>query len=52
MLFWVFGDSPVLFDVIGNTQLNAYGYSLLYGGMPLESLEIFEANAEKNPNDP
>ena len=35
-----------------NAELNNYGYQLLFGGKGEEALEIFEANAEKNPEDP
>ncbi|MCB0598721.1 MAG: DUF2911 domain-containing protein [Lewinellaceae bacterium] len=35
-----------------NAELNAYGYQLLFSGKGEEALEIFEANVEKNPEDP
>ena len=35
-----------------NAELNTYGYQLLQGGKTAEAVEIFEANAEKNPTDP
>ncbi len=35
-----------------NAELNNYGYQLLQGGKTAEAVEIFEANAEKNPTDP
>jgi len=41
-----------VFEEATNAQLNAYGYTLLYGGKPKESLEIFEVNAKNNPKDP
>ena len=38
--------------VATNTELNNYGYQLLYGGKEKESLEIFEANTQRHPADP
>lgn len=35
-----------------NAELNGYGYQLLFSGKTADALEIFEANAEKNPEDP
>ncbi|MCO6480614.1 MAG: DUF2911 domain-containing protein [Phaeodactylibacter sp.] len=35
-----------------NAELNNYGYKLLFSGKLDEALEIFEANAEKHPEDP
>lgn len=35
-----------------NAELNNYGYQLMFGGKVNEAVEIFEANAEKNPGDP
>ena len=35
-----------------NAELNNYGYQLLFGGKGEEALDIFEANTEKNPEDP
>ncbi len=35
-----------------NAELNNYGYQLMFGGKVNEAVSIFEANAEKNPQDP
>ncbi len=35
-----------------NAELNNYGYQLLFGGNPAGAVEVFEANAQKNPTDP
>lgn len=35
-----------------NAELNNYGYQLLFSGKGEEAIKIFEANAEKNPEDP
>lgn len=35
-----------------NAELNNYGYQLMFGGKINEAIEIFEANTEKNPQDP
>jgi len=35
-----------------NAELNNFGYQLLLAGKTDEAVEIFEANAEKNPEDP
>jgi tetratricopeptide (TPR) repeat protein len=35
-----------------NPELNAYGYQLLFSGKVKEAVEVFEANAKKNPDDP
>lgn len=35
-----------------NAELNNYGYQLLQGGNTAAAVEIFEANARKNPSDP
>ncbi len=35
-----------------NAELNNYGYQLLQGGNTAGAVEIFEANAKKNPTDP
>ncbi len=35
-----------------NAELNTYGYQLLFSGKTKEAIEVFEANAEKNPQDP
>ena len=35
-----------------NQQLNNYGYQLLFAGKAKEAVTVFEANAQKHPNDP
>lgn len=35
-----------------NSELNTYGYTLLFAGKTGEAVQIFKANADKNPNDP
>ncbi len=35
-----------------NAELNLYAYQLMWSGKTAEAVEIFEANAEKNPEDP
>lgn len=35
-----------------NAELNNYGYQLLFAGKTAEAVAVFEANAEKHPNDP
>ncbi len=35
-----------------NAELNTYGYQLMFSGKTKEAVEIFEANAERNPQDP
>ena len=35
-----------------NAELNQYAYSLMWQGKAKEAVAIFEANAEKNPEDP
>lgn len=35
-----------------NAELNTYGYQLLFSGNVAGAVEVFEANAEKNPSDP
>ncbi|GJM31373.1 MAG: hypothetical protein DHS20C18_03740 [Saprospiraceae bacterium] len=35
-----------------NAELNTYGYQLLFSGKTNEAVEIFEANTQKNPEDP
>jgi len=35
-----------------NAELNNYGYQLLFSGKTKQAVEVFEANAEKNPTDP
>ena len=35
-----------------NAELNSYGYQLLFAGKTDEALMVFEANVDKNPEDP
>ncbi|MCB0662345.1 MAG: DUF2911 domain-containing protein, partial [Saprospiraceae bacterium] len=35
-----------------NAELNMYGYTLIRNGKTAEAVKVFEANAEKHPNDP
>lgn len=35
-----------------NTELNNYGYQLLFQGKTAEAVEVFEANTRNNPTDP
>ena len=35
-----------------NAELNMFGYQLMWSGKTAEAVEIFKANAEKNPEDP
>ena len=35
-----------------NSELNNYGYQLLFSGKLKDAVEIFEANVDKNPTDP
>ncbi len=35
-----------------NTELNNYGYQLLFQGKTAEAVEVFEANTKNNPTDP
>lgn len=35
-----------------NSELNNYGYQLFFQGKVKEAVEVFEANADKNPTDP